>query len=249
MRAAEVSESVPRSHRNPDGGGQSGFPSLSFLSLSSTSRLIPSRYSDESVLADVAHGSDLQTAFALDDLTNDRLLAEIDQHEGIGPHELVYGIPCASIINAAFTHAHPEGSRFNGPRRGAWYAGLAVATAQAEVIWHKTIELHEVGVFEEEDTWDEYFADFRCEFHDLRSLEYTDKILAPDSYIDSQILAERLFSQGSLGVIYPSVRDHSGICIACFRPALVTNVRKGTTFLFRWTGKDQPVSVGPVERR
>jgi hypothetical protein len=45
----------------------------------------------------------------------------------------VFGVPNYRIVNAAFVHAHPLGSRFNGPDRGAWYAGFEVETSQAEV--------------------------------------------------------------------------------------------------------------------
>jgi hypothetical protein len=34
---------------------------------------------------------------------------------------------------------------------------------------------------------------------------------------------------GSGGVVYNSVRHKAGTCIACFRPALVNNVRKGSS--------------------
>jgi hypothetical protein len=36
-------------------------------------------------------------------------------------------------------------------------------------------------------------------------------------------LANNLLFQGSLGIVYPSVRRPSGTCIACFRPALVSH--------------------------
>ena len=45
----------------------------------------------------------------------------------------------------------------------------------------------------------------------------------------SQQLAEDLLTAGSLGVVYPSVRHDGGTCVACFRPALVMNVRKART--------------------
>ena len=64
--------------------------------------------------------------------------------------------------------------------------------------------------------------------------------LAPDSYIASQDLAQTLLDAGSLGIIYPSVRRPRGTCLACFRPALVMNVRKGKTFRFRWDGAHNP---------
>jgi len=51
--------------------------------------------------------------------------------------------------------------------------------------------------------------------------------LDPNSYTVSQKLAKQLLDAESAGIIYPSVRHRGGTCIACFRPALVNNVRKG----------------------
>ena len=70
---------------------------------------------------DDAHLADI---FDLDHATNDRLLAENERRPGIGVRELLFGVPYYRIVNAAFTHAHPFGSRFNGPERGAWYAAF-----------------------------------------------------------------------------------------------------------------------------
>src|ERR1039458_6716743 len=148
-------------------------------------------------------------------------------------HELVFGVPHYHIINAAFTHARPEGSRFNGADRGAWYAGFSLKTAQAEVAFHYAEGLREVNWQEEETVaYREYLADFRAEFHDLRDEDPRGdtaykKYLRPDSYRASQQLARRLLDRGSAGVVYPSVRHAGGTCIACFRPALVGNVREG----------------------
>ncbi len=182
----------------------------------------------------------LQDIFDLDHATNDRLLAENDLLPGIDTHELVFGVPYYRIVNAAFCHAHPLGSRFNGPDRGAWYAAFDVETARAEVAFHKSVELAEVGWFHEEATYDDYLADFSAEFHDLRDEEAFADCLAADSYVASQGLARRLLAAGSLGVVYPSVRKPRGTCLACFRPALVTNVRKDATHVFRWDGRDKP---------
>ncbi len=82
--------------------------------------MIPSKYSEngDSVLVRIADDDDhLQSIFDLDHATNDRLLAENDLLPGIGVDELVFSVPSYRIINAAFTHAHPLGSRFNGPDR------------------------------------------------------------------------------------------------------------------------------------
>ena len=107
---------------------------------------------------------------------------------------------------------------------------------QAEVAFHKWIELAEVSWFDEDVTYDDYLADFSAEFHDIRGGDRFADCLAPDSYLASQDLAQRLLDGGSLGMVYPSVRRKHGTCLACFRPALVMNVRKGNAYRFVWSG-------------
>ena len=218
-------------------------PAARLVRQNDTHRLVPSKYSDggESVLAEIADDdAHLRDLFDLDHATNERLLAENDRLPGIGTHELVFGVPYFRIVNAAFCHAHPLGSRFNSPDRGAWYAAFELETAQAEVAFHKWIELAEVGWSEEELTYDDYLADFSAELHDVRRDKRFADALAPDSYVASQRLAEQLLEAGSLGIVYPSVRRRRGTCLACFRPPVVMNVRKGKTYRFRWEGGPEP---------
>jgi hypothetical protein len=219
-----------------------GLPRTSLVRRNDTHRLIPSKYSepDGSVLARIADDDrHLADIFDLDNATNDRLLAENELLPGIGVHELVFGVPYCRIVNAAFTHANPLGSRFSGPDRGAWYAAFEVETAQAEIGFHKTLQLAEIGRFEDDVTVDDYLADISAEFHDIRDGDFAE-ILNPESYVESQALAERLLETGSLGIVYPSVRRDGGTCLACFRPALVMNVRKGFTYRLRWGGGPIP---------
>ena len=216
-------------------------PPARLVRANDTARLVPSRHAEETVLARIAEDDEhLRDIFVLDQATNDRLLAENDRVPGMTSHELVFGVPWFRIVNAAFSHAHPSGGRFNGPDRGAWYAGFEIETAQAEVAHHKWVELAEVGWTEETATYVEYRADFSAEFHDLRGRRDFKACLDPSSYVASQRLAADLLAAGSLGVVYPSVRRPRGTCIACFRPALVGNVRQGTRFRFRWSGSPTP---------
>ena len=219
-------------------------PPVSRVQRPDTYRLIPSKYlpKGDSVLTLIADDDEhLDAIFALDNATNDRLLGERGLLPGIGPDELLAGVPYASVVNATFCHAHPLGSRFNGPDRGVWYAGFELETSQAEVAFHKAVALAEIGWPDESITYDEYLADFNAEFHDLRPARPAgagrrafDACLAPDSYVRSQALAASLLREGSLGIVYPSVRRSGGTCLASFRPALVTNVRKGRTWRFTW---------------
>ena len=212
-------------------------PPTTSLRQSDTHRLIPSKYSDDgaSVLIRIAEDDDnLAAIFDLDHATNDRLLAENDRLPGIDTHELIFGVPYYRIVNAAFCHAQPMGSRFNSPDRGAWYAALELETAQAEVAFHKELELAEINWPDESLTYDDYLADFGGAFHDIReSTEFAD-CCDPASYLASQELAERLLAEDSIGIVYPSARHADGTCLACFRPTVVGNVRKGSTYRFIW---------------
>lgn len=226
-------------------------PAVRLIRQQDTHRLIPSKYSQggDSVLTRIAEDDEhLEDIFDLDNATNDRLLAENNLLPGIGIHELVFGVPYYRIVNAAFCHAHPFGSRFNGPDRGAWYAAFELETAQAEVAFHKWIELAEVGWLHEEVTYDDYLADFSAELHDIRRDDRFSDCLAPDSYVVSQGLAQQLLEASSLGIVYRSVRNRKGTCLACFRPALVMNVRKGVTYSFLWRGKPKPTITIATDR-
>ncbi len=222
-------------------------PPVALVRQFDTHRLIPSRHSSggDTVFVRIADDEEhLQAIFELDAATNDRLLAEHQRFPGIGIEELVFGVPCSHVVNAAFCHPHPLGSRFNGPERGAWYAGIALETAQAEVAFHKSVELAETGWTDDESiTYDDYLADFSAPFHDLRRTTGFRGCLDPRSYVASQALAERLLEAGSLGVVYPSVRHAGGTCLACFRPPLVTNVRRDATYRFTFSGTAPPAIV------
>jgi hypothetical protein len=226
-------------------------PVVTAVDQRDTHRLIPAQFADggASVLTRLTtDDTTLNAIFELHNATNDRLLAESGLLPGIDARELVFGIPSYRIINAAFCHPAPAGSRFNSPDRGAWYAGFELKTSQAEIAYHRQLWLRETA-WEEEESADylDCLADFRAEFHDLRvnnprKNEFAD-VLSPVSYAASQGLAAELLQQGWAGIVYASVRRTGGTCISCFRPVLVTNVRKGDTFTFVFSDSRTPPTI------
>jgi hypothetical protein len=219
-------------------------PPRSLVRQYDTHRLVPSSRAPrgESVLVALAESDEhLQAIFELDAATNDRLLAAEQLLPGIGLEELVFAVPYAAVVNAAFCHAHPLGSRFSGADRGAWYAAFDLTTAQREVGFHRSVQLAEIDRFEDSAMYDDYLADISASLHDLRRVRSFRACLDPESYVASQALAERLLETGSLGVVYPSVRHPGGTCVACFRPAIVANVRRDRTWRFTWHGTPDPV--------
>jgi hypothetical protein len=207
--------------------------------LRNTARLVPSRYPVSGILDRVASVDDLPHIFELESWTNDRISTEYGLLHRLPETEWVLGRPMASVIMAAYCHPRPSGGRFNLGDRGAWYAGTELETAHAEVIYHCTQELAEIGVFETFVHMRLYLADFRAPFHDLRGPQgrpYHD----PQSYTASQALTRELLADGSSGVLFRSVRRRGGECIACFRPKLVLNVRASHHYEYRWRGHPTP---------
>jgi RES domain-containing protein len=206
-------------------------PHLELIDYARTHRLVPAKYSGKGVLE--ALPLPQQVLSNLRDLaaaTNERKIAEGGNNPEIGPGELLYGVPEAPIVNAAFSHPGPQGGRFNSPGRGAWYAGVGVETAIAEVSFHRRRFLQDARI-RGHFTFDyvDFLADFSGNFHHIDVPEraaYLEPAPVPQCYSASQALARALLYEGSNGIVYPSVRHPSGTCIACFRPALVFHPRR-----------------------
>lgn len=200
-----------------------------------THRLIPAKYGAESVLESLPLPPDVLSDLSeLDAATNERKTAENGGNRAIGPGELLFGVPEAHIVNAAFTHAGPYGGRFHGSQRGAWYAAFEIETSVAEVAFHKRRFLQD-GRIQGRHRFDfiDFLADFSGEFHTLDAAERKSCLEPgpiPQCYAASQGLANRLLFEGSNGIVYPSVRRNSGTCIACFRPALVFHPRRARQY-------------------
>jgi RES domain-containing protein len=200
-----------------------------------THRLVPGKYSTGSVLESLPLPTDVLADLSeLDAATNERKLAERGGYTGIGPNELLFGVPQAHIVNAAFCHPSPFGGRFHGRQRGAWYAAFDLETAIAEVSFHKIRFIREARISGEHNfEYVDFLAGFSGEFHHLDAQELESCLQpapVPQCYTASQVLAASLLYAGSNGIVYPSVRRPSGTCIACFRPALIFHPRRSSTY-------------------
>jgi len=198
------------------------------------------------ILDAIAAPGDLTAIIELESWSNDRINAQIGVLHRIPAEEWVTGKAMSSVVMAAFCHPRTGGGRFNDSERGAWYAGLDLDTAHAEVIYHRGVELAEIGARDAVLQMRLYLADFNAAFHDIRAETHANRAWHdPVSYEKSQALGHELLLQGSNGVIYRSVRRAGGECICCFRPKLVTRVRASRHFEYRWEGSRTP-SIRPL---
>jgi hypothetical protein len=212
-----------------------------------TIRLIPTAYIVEPALTPLADSDDdLALLTELEGLTSARL-SPLAIPPGVDPSELLteasgYGY---TYVNAAFCYVRPDGNRFNDGTRGAWYAAIgdsAARTAQAEVVFHLTRELDNVGVYDNITRYREVLAGFMGRFHDARG-ERGAAWLGGDpqiAYPAGQAFATALFKTGSNGIVYPSARAADGTCLVAFRPHLVQNIRLGAAITFEWKGAREP---------
>lgn len=217
-------------------------PKVSRIRQDDTHRLIPSRYGDRTTWARLTESEEEREEISeLDSITDEHVLGEAGLLPGISVHELLFGVAYGAVVNAAFTHARPGGSRFSSEDRGAWYAAFELKTAQAEVAFHRSQDLKEIN-WREPETFQfrDFLADFRAGFHDVRGDKAWVKCLDANSYFQSQKLARELLSTGSAGIVYPSVRRPKGTCIVCFRPALVSNVREGRIVVMTFHDAQSP---------
>lgn len=221
-------------------------PPESLLRWTAAPRLIPSRYPTAGLLDRVASPEDLPALYELEAWTNDRISNELGILHTIPRDEWVTGRPMSSVVMAAYCHPG-VGGRFTSPDRGAWYAARTLTTALAESAFRRTQELREVATFETRVQMRVYLADFRASFHDIRGRRRSwDPLYDPDSYNASQAVAAMLLDAGSNGIVYRSVRDPEGECLACFRPTLVANVRVGGHYEFCWEGRPDPI-IKPIK--
>jgi hypothetical protein len=217
-----------------------GAPTVPLI-CKNTFRLIPSRYPSTGILDRIAAPDDLDAIIELESWTNDRISTELGLLHRLPKEEWVVGKRMSSVIMAAFTQPRITGARFSSGERGAWYGARTLETAHAEVVFHRTKELEEIGVFETFVQVRAYLADFAAEFHDIRGSNPEFKPLySPVSYTASQKFGRHLLDDGSNGVVYRSVRHKGGECLACFRPKQVKNVRQSDHFEYRWHGTRVP---------
>ena len=209
-----------------------------------TRRLIPSKYLDkgDSVLTLIADSPEhLEAIFELDAATNDRLRAEAGGVPGIAARRAAgrraaRGGRQRHLLSSRIRSARASTGRraAHGTRRSRSKRRRPRSPSTSRSSWPRSdrrTSPSPTTSTSPTSTPSSTICGARRRFR---------ACLAPDSYIASQALAETLLDRGSLGVVFPSVRHKGGTCVACFRPALVTNVRRSRRWRFTWQGGGPP---------
>lgn len=199
-------------------------------------RLIESKYPPIDLFEDLADPEDWELLAAAEAKTNPRIAETIGNLDLVPARRRVSG-PGSSYVMAPFTHCTPDRpGRFHDGHFGAYYAASDFGTAIAEVTYHQAQRLL--------DTRDEpgWISDIRelvgavqSRLIDIRSGSFGE-LLAPDDYSAAQSFARRLRDAGANGILYPSVRNAGGECIAAFWPDVITIPLQARHFRYHWDG-------------
>lgn len=182
-------------------------------------RIIPSRFPPVPLFeALYDDAEEMEIAYALEALTNPRVRQEVGDLHLVPPDERVSGTG-ATVVMAPFTHLSRE-TRFSDGTFGVYYAAKSLETAIAETKYHRARFLSQTDEVDQEITMRVYAGAIRMRMRDLRPADY-ESLLAADDYRQSQPFARTMKDRGANGLLYPSVRQAGGLCLAVFRPRAV----------------------------
>ncbi|HET8881081.1 MAG TPA: RES family NAD+ phosphorylase [Solimonas sp.] len=196
-------------------------------------RIVPSRFPPVGLFDRVADADDLDAIAEIEGLTNPRLRDELGQLDLVARNRRITGAGATPIM-AAFTHLNAEGSRFSDGTYGVLYAAHEEVTAIRETVYHRARFLactREPPLRVEMRC---YKTGIRGSLHDLRRGYRTEH--DPDSYVASRALAHALRAEGSDGIVYRSVRNPGGECVAAFYPDIVLPHVQTRHYQYVWDG-------------
>jgi hypothetical protein len=201
-------------------------------------RLVPSHFPPIDLFENVADPADLDIVWALESVTNDRLLQAAGDLALVPAQERISG-PGTSPIMAAFTHIAVSTRFTDGTQYGVYYGARDLATAFAETIYHREKFLASTKEPDTELTMRCYINKVALALHDIRGAEFAH--LYTDDYLAPQQFAKALRANGSNGLLYNSVRDKGGECVAAFKPKAVTIPVQSGHYKYIWSGNKQKI--------
>lgn len=197
-------------------------------------RIVSSAFPPISLFEDVLDPADLETAYAIESLSNDRLLDEAGVLDRVAPEDRICG-PGSSPVMAAFTHIGAP-SRFTDGSYGVYYCASNLEAAVAETSHHRERFLAATREPSLELTMRVYRNRVVQRLHDIRlgyeALHQPD----PSSYPIAQRFALPLRNARSWGLLYRSVRSPGSECAAIFRPRGVSIPVQGPHLRYVWDG-------------
>lgn len=209
---------------------------LSRLRWQQQFRIIPSKFPPINFLENLVDPKLMDAAFAVESLTNDRLREEVGDIKQVHPDDRVSG-PGSSIVMATFTHIGRP-TRFSDGSFGVYYAAHSLHTAVHETVFHRERFLRYTGEAPGDLDMRVFVGKVQKSMVDIRGPGY-EHLHNPDlgHYPVAQAFGAEMRRAGHWGLVYNSVRDPGGQCLAAFRPPAIGIPVQGSQLLYRWDGE------------
>jgi RES domain-containing protein len=199
-------------------------------------RVIPTRFPAVNLFDRVASPEDFDALYALEAMTNDRVRTEVGDLDLVPREERCFG-PGYGPIMAALTHLNPQGSRFSDGTYGVFYCARSRETAIAETRYHSGLFLAATQEPPMRQQMRLYTVMAQGDVVDLRDAKSVDaSVLSPNDYAPGQALGRAAREAGAPGVVYPSVRDAGGECLAAFKTTLLRDCHHAAYLEYNWNG-------------
>jgi hypothetical protein len=193
-------------------------------------RLVNSKFPPMTLFDDVVNQEDFATVYAIQALTNPRILNELGDLALLPSNEIPFGIDGVNYVTAPFTHINPEGSRFSKGDFGVLYLADTIDTAIKETLYHQ----------------EKYFQNLQGLHYDtvdMRCLKVTFSanivdlfqvkgIYESEDYSLPRRLGAELKKNAQQGFQYHSVRNKGATCWGLFSPIHVTSAIQTKHFEF-----------------
>ena len=202
-------------------------------------RIIASRYPPIALFERVSDNPAVwDVLIELEQATNPRVRDELGEIALVPPERRVTG-PNASWVMAPFTHVNRNGSRFSNGSYGVYYAARTLHTAIRETGYHFARFAADSDDPPRRETMRVLLGSASAMLYDVTKLDDKTqrRILDAQSYAHSRPFAAALRDDGSDGIVYPSVRDAGGLCIAAFWPDVAGVPVQERHLQYEWDGK------------
>ncbi|WP_445766751.1 RES family NAD+ phosphorylase [Rheinheimera sp.] len=190
-------------------------------------RIIPSRFPPVALFERILDPSEFEAAYFIESLTNERLRDQVGDISLVPAKERVTG-PGSTPIMAAFTHIGNP-SRFTDGSYGVYYCANDSATAIAETAFHRAKFLSATNEPDTRIFMREYVGQIVLPMLDVTGAQYID-IHNPDDYQLSQSFARKHKDEDVPGLLYNSVRNKGGLCVAAFKANAMASVTQAAHY-------------------
>jgi hypothetical protein len=202
-------------------------------------RLIPSQFPPIGLFEEVVDPDDLDMAYAIESLTNDRIRQEVGDLNLVPLEQRISGVGSTPVM-AAFTHIGIPSRFTDGTNYGVYYGAKYLNTAIKETVFHRENFLRRTNEPDTEITMRCYVNRVVSPLHDIRGIAFNE-LHDEEDYAIPQSFAKRMRDNGTDGLVYNSVRHVGGECVAVFNPKALSLPVQTEHFKYQWRKKENKI--------